>query len=883
MQERTLKSIAGHAALVIYAALLLFLGIALTYGGYTLARLGGSQYYVLAGMTLIASGALLMFRRIEGVWLYVAAVAVTTAWSLWEVGFDGWALAPRLIVLYVLGLGLLLPTVRRRLRPSTRALTPPPPPCPPPATGGGDRNGGFPPSIAEAGDRNGDVAVRFPPPVAVRFPPPIAVRFPLSIAVRFPPPVAGGGVGWGRLQLSSRTPFVLTLALGIAAGAILHSTRTARPKDPIYRTGSATTASATRLPTTVHTAQAADWLHYGNDAGGARFSELTQLTPQNVDQLEVAWTYRTGDLKASMEVTPLKVGDSVYACTGTNDVFALDAETGAQRWRFDAGTAAEAAIVKACRGVAYYRVPDAAGACSERIITNTIDARLIALDAHTGARCSDFGANGETSLLAGMGDWKGRKIPGYYYVTSAPTIIRGRIVLGGWVADAQYWGEPSGVIRAFDAVTGKFAWAFDMGRPERPSEPPLGEHYTSSTPNAWAPMSADEELGLVYVPTGNTSGSDYYGVQRREFDDKYSSSVLALDADTGRIRWSFQTVHHDLWDYDVAPQPVLTDITRDGQSVRALIQATKTGEIFALDRVTGKPLFDVQELPAPAAGAVPDERISPTQPYSVAMPSFRGPELTEADMWGVTPIDQLWCRIQFKRARYQGMFTPPGITPFIQYPGILGGIEWGGVSIDRDSRLMIVNASRAANYAKLIARAEADAQGRKPVGFGGSYIQRTQAGTPYAVSNPPFLSPLNVPCQQPPFGTLSAIDLDTGKLVWTQSLGSARDSGPLGIRSLLPFTLGTPNIGGSVSTRSGLVFIGATQDRYLRAFEAKTGQLLWKARLPAGGQATPMTYESPASGRQFVVIAASGLGSLLSGSGDYLIAYALPQNRESGH
>jgi quinoprotein glucose dehydrogenase len=846
MQKNTLKTAAGHAVALAYAALLLSFGISLAYGGYALAQLGGSYYYLVAGMALITASVLLLFKRVEGAWLYTATVVVTTSWSLWEVGFDGWALAPRLVVFYVLGLGLLLPAVRRRLHSSMDSPMALPPPYPPPAADAGDRSGG-----ANASSSS-------------------------------PSPVAQGGLSRGRLQLSYLRSLALMLAMSIAVGALLHWTRTERPADPLYRTGSAKLIDAP-ASTPSKTPHAADWLHYGNDAGGTRYSELAQITPDNVRDLEVAWTYRTGDLKASMEVTPLKVGDSVYACTGTNDVIALDAETGAQRWRFEAGTAGEAAIVKACRGVAYYRVPGAAGACAERIITNTIDARLIALDAHSGERCSGFGTNGETSLLTGMGDWQGRHIAGYYYVTSAPTIVRGRIVLGGWVADAQYWGEPSGVIRAFDAVTGQFAWAFDMGRPDHHAEPAPGEHYTSSTPNAWAPMSADEDLGLVYVPTGNTSGSDYYGVRRREFDDKYSSSVLALDASTGTIRWSFQTVHHDLWDYDVAPQPVLTDVTRDGKTVRALIQATKTGEIFVLDRITGLPVFDVRELPAPTGGAVAGERVSPTQPYSLAMPSFRGPQLTEAHMWGVTPIDQLWCRIQFRRARYEGMFTPPGVTPFIQYPGILGGIEWGGVAIDRGSRLMIVNASRVANYARLLPRAEADAQGRKPAGFGGSYIQRAQAGTPYAVSNPPFLSPLNVPCQQPPFGTLSAVDLDTGKLVWTQALGSARDSGPLGMRSFLPFTLGTPNIGGSVATRGGVVFIGATQDRYLRAFQTKTGKLLWQARLPAGGQATPMTYESAASGRQFVVIAASGLGSLLSGSGDYLIAYALPRNLAAGH
>jgi quinoprotein glucose dehydrogenase len=424
-------------------------------------------------------------------------------------------------------------------------------------------------------------------------------------------------------------------------------------------------------------------------------------------------------------------------------------------------------------------------------------------------------------------------------------------------------------------VTGRFAWAFDLGRPDQHEEPPPGEQYTPSTPNSWAPMSVDEELGLVYAPTGNTTGSDYYGVLRRPFDERYSSSVVALEAASGEVRWSFQTVHHDLWDYDVPAQPVLVDIARADGTLRALIQATKTGEIFVLDRASGHPLFAVREQPAPARGAPAEERVAPTQPASVALPGFRGPALEERDMWGLTPIDQLWCRIRFKQARYDGIYTPPGTSPSIQYPGILGGIEWGSVSVDAQRGLMFVNASRVANYVRLLPRAEADALGRRPEGLGGRYMDRAQIGTPYAVANPPFLSPLGVPCQRPPFGTLSAVNLRTGQLVWTRRLGSARDSGPFGIPSLLPLPLGTPNTGGSLATRSGLVFIGASQDRYLRAFAADSGKLLWQSRLPAGAQATPMTYRSGKSGRQFVLIAAGGSDTLRTQPGDYIIAYAL--------
>lgn len=665
------------------------------------------------------------------------------------------------------------------------------------------------------------------------------------------------------------------LAVAVALGLVGHVTTHQRLSDPLFRTGY---TQSEWVDPPRGSAAAGDWMHVGNDMGGRRFSSLTQIAPGNVSRLKPAWTYRTGDVGVSLEVTPLKVGRMVYLCTGLNDVIALDAETGVERWRFRAGISGENAVIRACRGVAYFHVPEAGSECPDRILSNTIDARLIALDAATGIPCSGFGKGGQVSLLNGMGDWRGRKVPGYYYVTSAPTVIRGNVIVGGWVADGQYWGEPSGVVRAFDAVTGRFVWAFDMGRPDRNTEPPEGEQYTPSTPNAWAPMSADEELGLVYVPTGNTSGSDYYGGLRRPFDERYSSSVVALDASNGSVRWSFQTVHHDLWDYDVAPQPVLTDISGPHGPLHALIQATKTGEIFVLDRADGVPLFPVEEVPAPAASEIPGERMAQTQPASIAMPSFRGPALEERDMWGLTPVDQMLCRIAFRRARYQGIYTPPGVTEFIEYPGILGGIEWSSVSADPVRNLLVVNSSRMANRVRLIPRAQADIEGRKPEGFGGHYLQRTQAGTPYAVSNPFFLSSLGLPCQNPPYGLISAVDLRSGKLVWSKWLGTARASGPFGIPSHLPFPLGTPGLGGTLVTQSGLTFVAAGQDRFLRAFRTSDGQLLWQQQMPSASISTPMTYRSDASGRQFIVAAAGNDDPRLGEMGDAVVAYALSQD-----
>jgi quinoprotein glucose dehydrogenase len=764
----------------LYALLMGIIGLALTALGVRLVGLGGSAYYVVAGIAVMIAAVLLWRRDRRGAWLYGAMLVGTLVWAIWESGFDGWALAPRLLGPMVFGAWLLMPWTRR--------------------------------------------------------------------ALGQPPLPLGRGV-------------LVLAALVVVGGGLAFAARD--------RSVAVTAAAPAAFPAD------ADWLHYGNDAGGSRYSALAQINAANVDRLKIAWTYHVGPApagaRASLQVTPLKVGDSVFLCSGFNDVIALDAETGKQRWRFAARSDPAGVFGGTCRGVTYYRVPGATGPCAERIYTATVDARLIALDSRTGSLCPGFGNGGKVDLLQGMGEvWKG-----YYFVTSAPQLVRGKLVLGGWVTDGQTTGEPSGVVRAFDAVTGDFAWAFDIGRPDQHDLPVAPAHFTRGTPNSWAPMSADENLGLVYVPTGNAT-PDYYGGHRTANDDRYSSSVVAIDAETGAPRWSFQTTHHDLWDYDVPSQPTLVDLPG---GVKGLLQPTKRGEVFFLDRRTGVPIAAVTEKPVPQ-GAVAGERLSPTQPFS-GLPSFAGPPLTEAMMWGLTPIDQLLCRIRFREARYDGPLTPPGMArPTITYPGYLGGIDWGGVSVDRARHLMIVNSSRVANYNRLLSRAQADALGLKPMKVGAMGDvggPAAQAGTPYAAKILPFLSAIGIPCQQPPYGILSAVDLRTGKLAWTQRFGTARDSGPMGLSLGLPIPMGVPNLGGSVTTGSGLFFIAASQERFLRAFETATGRELWKARLPAGGQATPMTYLSPASGRQFVVIAAGGHGGLMSRPGDVIIAYALPK------
>ncbi len=626
-----------------------------------------------------------------------------------------------------------------------------------------------------------------------------------------------------------------------------------------------------------------EWHHYGNLQEGRRFSPLDQITPANVGALTESWSFSMGKepngQPAPFQATPLKIGDRLYFCAGYNDVIALDAETGEQAWRYAANADTTGIFGQTCRGVSYYSLPkDAEPAnsetpCARRIYTATIDSRLIALDADSGKLCEGFGVNGTVDLLKGMSEAP----TGYYHVSSPPAVIAGKLVIGGWVTDGQMVGEPSGVIRAFDAVTGELAWAWDMGKPDRTGEPEPGETYTPGTPNSWSVMSADPELGLVYAPMGNAT-PDYTGTHRTPEMEKYSSGVVALDAQTGRPRWHFQTTHHDVWDYDVGSQPVLLDLA-DGRP--ALIQPTKRGELFMLDRRTGKPIAEVVERKVQTS-EVEGPLSSPTQPFSVGLPSFAGPPPSEKTMWGFAMLDQAWCRLKFRQARFDGSMTPIGVDrPSVIWPGSLGGNNWGSIAVDPGSGIALVNSSHVLNYNQLIPRKQADEMGLKPVATP-SYENVAgpvaQAGTDYAVSVKPFLSPLVAPCTQPPYGLISAVNLNTGKLLWQKPFGTARDSGPLMMGIGLPIPMGVPNIGGGVVTGSGLAFIGATQEHMIRAYDLKTGKELWHGRLPAGGNATPMTYWSEKSGRQFVVIAAGGHGGILSGYSDKLIAYALPKN-----
>ena len=650
------------------------------------------------------------------------------------------------------------------------------------------------------------------------------------------------------------------LALGglaLATAAVV----TLRPGAATAGNGAAAAASAA----------AADWPDYAGNKAGTRFSPAAQITPANVSGLKPAWIYHTGDLPQPgnpapqmFEGTPLQVGDGLYLCTPHNIVIALDADTGKERWRHDPQVGAEGVFTNACRGLAYHQSSAPAAAdCPRRVLEATVDGRMLALNANTGRPCRSFGRSGEISLRAGMGTVK----PGLQFTTSPPTIIGDVAVVGGFVLDNIGTDEPSGVVRGFSALDGKLLWGWDAGRKDPNSAPPPGQTYVRSSPNAWSLFSADPQLGLVYVPTGNPS-PDHFGGTRAPEMERFGSSVVALDAATGKLRWSFQTVHHDLWDYDVASQPVLADLPINGRTVPALIQATKQGEIFLLDRRDGRPLAPVEERAVPR-GNVPGERYSSTQPVSRALPSLVPPPLREVDMWGATPLDQLWCRIAFRRLNYLGRFTPPSLANSLIYPGNNGIMNWGSVAVDTERQILVVPSSYMPLTLKLIPRSQAPKTDE--IVLDGRGAISPMLGTPYAVrTERPFVSPLGVPCNAPPWGRLTAIDLKARKILWQRPLGTTADHAPFGIP--VP---GVFNQGGAMVTRSGLIFIAATMDNYLRAFDVKTGKELWKGRLPAGGQALPMSYVSPRTGRQYVVIAAGGHAFMHTKTGDAVVAYGL--------
>ncbi len=773
------------------ATIFLLLGLALSGGGAWLLALGGSAFYLLAGIMLVITAVFLYRRSVLALAVHGLLIVIALVWAISEVGFDWWQLGPRGGLLILLGLWLLLPPISRRL---------------------GNRD-------VRQGARG------------------TAMTWALALPV--------------------------IVSIGIAGYSM-----TQDPYD-VAGTLSDTAQSNAAFGGTVPDGE---WHQYGRTPFGQRFSPLADITPENVGKLEVAWQYRTGDLKrpddvgeTTYQVTPLKVGDTLYMCTPHNLAIALDATTGKEKWKFDPNVGLNPDRQhQTCRGVTYYKSPQATAgaACAERVYLPTSDARLIALDAATGKICESFADRGTLHLEQGM-----KYNPaGYYYSTSPPVAAAGKLIVGGAVNDNYSTREQSGVIRAFDIETGALVWNWDSGNPDQTTPLPPGQTYTTNSPNAWSVLSADEGLGMVYVPLGNQV-PDQLGMNRSANVEKFSSSIVALDLNSGALKWVRQTVHHDLWDMDVPAQPVLFDLKRpDGDTVPALVGPTKQGDLYVLDRRTGEPIIPVKEIPAPG-GAIPEDRTAPTQPISDL--TFSPPPLKEKDVWGLTLLDQLACRISFHTPRYEGRYTPPSLKGTIVYPGNFGVFNWGSVAIDPERQILFGMPTYLAFTSKLVPASEIAPKGQGEKGSEQG-LNRNE-GAPYGVFMGPFLSPLGIPCQAPPWGYVTGVDLNTGKMVYRHRNGTVRDMTPLP----LPFRVGVPGIGGPMLTRGGVAFLGAAVDDYLRAYDVTTGRVLWESRLPAGGQATPMSYRA-ADGKQYVVIVAGGHGSVGTKPGDYVIAYRLP-------
>jgi quinoprotein glucose dehydrogenase len=612
-----------------------------------------------------------------------------------------------------------------------------------------------------------------------------------------------------------------------------------------------------------------EWPVYGGDAGGRRFSPAAQITPQNVSALRVAWRFATGDAASkgaelkhsSFENTPIMAGGRVYVCSPFNEVSALDPATGARLWSFDPhiDPTVHYPNRENCRGVAYWPDPGAAATapCAARIFMNTNDRRLFALDAATGKVCAGFGENGVVRVDKGVVFNRN----GEMQITSPPVVSHGVVVVGSSVADNQRVKEISGAVRAFDARTGAPLWSFD----------PLASAPASvnaGAANVWAPMSADDARGLVFLPTTSPS-PDFWGGMRLG-DDGDADSVVALDIRTGRKVWAFKTVHHDVWDYDNPAQPTLGMVAWGGKSQPAVLQPTKQGLLFTLNRETGAPVIPVEERRVPQ-GAAPGDALSPTQPFPTAPRPLAPSVIRAEDAFGVTPWEKAACRRMIEGARHEGLFTPPSTRGTIIYPFTGGGTNWGGLAFDEGRQVAYVNTSNAMHLLTLI---PADRVAALRRAHPDEEIS-PQTGAPFGMWRTVMKSQLGLPCNRPPWGQLHAIDMRTGAILWETPLGDTGDIAP-GSQWLLPHS-GSPNIGGPLATASGLVFIGAGLDNHLHAFDAAGGKELWRGRLPGGAQATPMTYVW--KGRQYVLIASGRNDMLGSGGGadDQVIAFALPR------
>lgn len=788
-----------NAVAIILGIVFLILGLCLAGGGVYLIYLGGSWFYLPAGLAMAGCGIGLFRKRAWTLYLAWGLLVVSLIWAFSEVGTDFWQLVPRTIAFLALALlaTLFTPVLRNKE---------------------------------------------------------------------------------GSALLNNKIVVVLSSGLLIAIVAIFANMFRVHPE----------VEAADKAPEVIDkTAQdnsGDDWNAWGRNTLGQRFAQFNQINTTNVKDLKVAWTYRTGDMAtngAEYQTTPLKVDDTMYMCTPLNKIIALNPETGKEKWRYDPNVHMTEGNKswKRCRGVGYAdlsTLPQSenapslpVAACRKRIISTTIDARIFAVDAETGKLCDDFGDHGFVDLLKGLGP----SAEGSYYLTSAPLVADGVIMVGGKLNDNLTVGEASGVVRGYDVRTGQLLWAWDPSRGAKDSSPlPDGQIYPIESPNFWGTASYDPKSGLAYFPTGNQT-PDFWTGNRHPYSDEYNDAIVAVELKTGKERWHFRTANTDQYDYDVSSQPILYDLPgKDGKVTPVVIQLTKRGEVFVLDRLTGKPIYPVENRKVPT-DAMPGMKVAETQPFSSI--SVGTAPLKESDMWGASIFDQLYCRIQFKEMRWEGPFTPLSDKKrTLIYPGYYGGFNWGGGALDMSTGTLMVNDIRMAQWGRFIKREEAQRTGLKP-STEGEYSG--QLGTPWGVERSMFMSPLGVPCFKPPFGSMTAIDLTTGKTRWQVPVGSIQDAPVGGVAPGVYIPLGMPTMGGPLVTKGGLTFFHGSLDYYVRAFENSTGKELWRGRLPVGGQGAPMTYTGN-DGKQYIVVVAGGATRTGTNEnrGDYVIAYALP-------
>lgn len=619
------------------------------------------------------------------------------------------------------------------------------------------------------------------------------------------------------------------------------------------------------------------WPFYGGDAGGMRYSPLHQINAGNVSRLKVAWTFRTGELKqyegthllekAAFEATPVMSHGVLYFSTPTDRVFAIDAATGQEKWVFDPRIDLHDDYSEvSSRGVSIWPAPTAGSTdpVPQRIFVGTIDGRLIALDAATGKKISSFGQEGAVNLEAGMN--------GDLSETSPPAIIGNRVIVGSSLGDNQRYDYPAGTVRAYDVMTGQLSWSWDPN-PKDSTDPAWASwegpkaHRTGGA-NAWSILSTDPQRDLVFVPTTSPS-PDYYGGERKG-SNLHANSMVALNASTGKRVWSFQVVHHDLWDDDIAAQPMLIELTREGKRIPAVAVGTKMGHIFILNRETGESLFPVEERPVPGS-TVPGETAWPTQPFPVLPAPLGLQRLTKADAWGPEPKDKDEAEQRIAGLRNEGPFTPPSYEGSIMTPGNVGGIHWGGMCYDPKTGVLVTNINRLAAVIRMIPREKIAALEKEQPALMRTETGR-QTGTPYVMKRSYLFKTDErglVMQTAPPWGTLVAIDMHTGLKKWEVPLGYMMD--PKKFPGAEHW--GSVNFGGAIATAGSLIFVAASMDGHFRAFDTQTGHVAWEFELPAAAQATPMSYSL--NGKQYVVISAGGHGKLGTKQGDYVVAFAL--------